>query len=116
LTPKNKGTEKGSPTKSQGKAEIIDKVSLKLNSLTKKEVEEAVTAVFTSVGEILEEHIGEDEYVLKVPSLGKFVVKHYAGKLRKNPFKGNELIQTNGKRKVKFNPLGRLREIETIKS
>jgi nucleoid DNA-binding protein len=101
--------------KSQGKSEILAKVGLKLNSLTKKEVEEAVNAVFSSVGEILEEHIGENEFVLKVPSLGKFVVKHYTGKLRKNPFKSNELTQTSDKRKVKFNPLGKLREIETIK-
>lgn len=52
-----------------------------------------------------------DGFILKRPSFGKFEVRHKQGKMRKIPLTGKTQM-TADKRKVKFIPLARLRELE----
>jgi nucleoid DNA-binding protein len=57
------------------------------------------------VGEITE-NINTDGFTLKLPSFGKFEVRHRQGKLRKIPLTGKPQM-TADKRKVKFFPLSK---------
>jgi nucleoid DNA-binding protein len=99
----------------EGPEQIVAAVQTALGLTEKKEAEKITKAVFDSVYQIVSSHIDQDGYTLRVPSLGKLIVKHNVGKLRKNPFRNGELTQTSTKRKVKFTTLGDLRKLEVVK-
>jgi nucleoid DNA-binding protein len=101
--------------KNAGREEIYEIVKTSLGLKTKKDAERTTLAVVDAVSSLLTTNIGTDGYSVKVPVLGRFTVKHVAGKLRKNPFKSGQLIQTSDKRKIKFASLGEFRELEKVK-
>jgi nucleoid DNA-binding protein len=55
-------------------------------------------------------NIDTDRFTLKLPRFGKFEVRHKQGKMRKIPLGKTQM--TADKRKVKFVPLARFRELE----
>lgn len=64
-----------------------------------------------SIVAVLTANIEKDNFTLKLPSFVKFEVRHKQGKMRKIPLTGKTQM-TADKRKVKFIPLARLRELE----
>ena len=94
-----------------GRALLLSRVQQTLNLPTKKDAEELVNKVITCIEETLAANLDSDGFSMKLKSFGKFSVKHKPGVLRKIPFTG-ETKQTEGKRKVKFVALGKLRQLE----
>ena len=62
---------------------------------------------------MIRENIDTNGFVLKLPSFGKFEVRHKTGKLRKIPLTG-KVQMTAEKRKVKFTGLSEFRELERM--
>jgi nucleoid DNA-binding protein len=76
-----------------------------------REANNVVNVVADSILAVLTANIDVDGFTLKLPSFGKFEVRHRQGKMRKVPLTG-KIQMTADKRKVKFIPLARLRELE----
>ena len=76
-----------------------------------REANNFVNVVTDSIVAVLTANIEVDGFTLKLPSFGKFEVRHKQGKMRKFPLTGKTQM-TLDKRKVKFMPLARLRELE----
>jgi nucleoid DNA-binding protein len=60
---------------------------------------------------VIRENIDVNGFTLKLPSFGKFKVRHTQGRVRKIPLTGKTQM-TDDKRKVKFIPLSNFRELE----
>jgi nucleoid DNA-binding protein len=67
--------------------------------------------VLDCIGAEIAENIDTYGFTLKLPSFGKFEVRHKQGKMRKIPLTSKTQI-TADKRKVKFIPLSSFRELE----
>jgi nucleoid DNA-binding protein len=70
-----------------------------------------VNTVTDSIVAVITENIDIDGFTLKLPSFGKFKVRHTRGRMRKIPLTGKTQM-TADKRKVKFIPLSNFRELE----
>ena len=73
-----------------------------------------VNVVTDSIVGVLATNIETNGFTVKLPCFGKFEVRHKEGKMRRIPLTGN-VQMTADKRKVKFIPLTRLRELECRK-
>lgn len=82
-----------------------------LNLSSDREANNLVNVVTDSIVAVLTANIEVDAFTLKLPCFGKFEVRHKQGKMRKIPLTGKTQM-TADKRKVKFMPLARLRELE----
>jgi nucleoid DNA-binding protein len=78
-----------------------------------REANNVVNVVTGSIVTVIRENIDTNGFTLKLPGFGKFAVRHKTGKMRKIPLTG-KVQMTADKRKVKFIPLTRLRELERI--
>ena len=96
-----------------GRDELAIRVQRALMLPTKKQAEQIVDVVVTSLEATLLNNLGADGFTLKLGSFGKFSVRHKAGILRKIPFTG-ETILTKDRRKIRFLSLGALRQHETV--
>jgi len=94
--------------------EVICKVKAALGLGTRKEVE-VVTGVVWPLEETLIENLGQDGFSIKLGSFGKFSIRHRLGTYRKIPITG-EWKTTDTKRKEKFVAIGRLRQLERVRS
>jgi nucleoid DNA-binding protein len=90
---------------------VIAEVQKALSLPTKKEAEKVLNTVVEAIENTLLANLQNDQFSLKLNSLGKFTVRHKPGILRKIPFTG-ETKMTSAKRKIKFVSLGPLREQE----
>lgn len=90
---------------------VIAKVQTALSLPTKKEAENVLNQVVSSIENTLLDNLTADQFSLKLNSFGKFTVRHRPGILRKIPFTGETKL-TSAKRKIKFVSLGSLREQE----
>ena len=61
--------------------------------------------------QVIRDNIDTDGFELKLPGFGKFVVRHKRGKRRLIRLTG-KIQLTADKRKVKFLPLAKFRELE----
>jgi nucleoid DNA-binding protein len=86
-------------------------VRKELNLSSDREADNIVNVVLHSIVSEIATNIEVDGFTLKLPSFGKFEVRHKQGKMRKIPLTGKTQM-TADKRKVKFIPLARLRELE----
>lgn len=96
-----------------GREELTALVQRNLNLQTKKEAENVISTVISSLEEVLLNNLANDKFTLKLDRFGKFTIKHKPGIYRKIPFTG-ETKMTNAKRKVKFVTLGSLRQREVV--
>ena len=97
----------------RGRDELTVRVQTALSLPTKKEAEHVVNTVIASLETTLLNHLGTDEFTLKLNTFGKFSVRHKPGILRRIPFTG-ETILTKDRRKVRFISLGALRQRERV--
>lgn len=97
----------------KGRDEVAVRVQIALSLPTKKEAEQVVNAVITSLETTLLNHLGTDGFTLKLKRFGKFAVRYRPGIRRKIGFTG-ETIQTKMKRKIRFISLGALRQQEQV--
>ena len=94
-----------------GREELTQRVQEALKLTTKKEAENVIDTVISSLEATLLNNLGTDKFSLKLNSFGKFTVRHKPGIYRRIPFTG-ETKMTSAKRKVKFVTLGGLRQNE----
>jgi nucleoid DNA-binding protein len=94
-----------------GRQSVATLVRKALNLSSDREANNVVNVVTDSIVAVLTASIEVDGFTLKLPSFGKFEVRHKQGKMRKIPLTGKTQM-TADKRKVKFIPLARLRELE----
>lgn len=95
-----------------GRDTIAARVRAALNLSSDREANNIVVAVLDAIMGEITENIDTNGFTLKLPSFGKFEVRHKQGKMRKIPLTGKTQM-TVDKRKVKFIPLARLRELES---
>ena len=94
-----------------GRETIAARVRAALSLCSDREANNVVNTVTDSIVAEIAENIEVNGFTLKLPSFGKFEVRHKQGKMRKIPLTGKTQM-TADKRKVKFFPLARLRELE----
>jgi nucleoid DNA-binding protein len=95
----------------EGREELVMRVQAALNLASKKEASDLANVVISCLEDTLVEHLAEDGYYLKLNGLGKFIVHHRPAIRRKIGFSG-EIRDVPVKRKVKFEGLGKLRQLE----
>jgi len=100
-----------SPIPAVGRDAVAVLVRKALNLSCDREANNVVDVVTDSILAALTANIEVDGFTLKLPCFGKFKVRHKQGKMRKIPLTG-KIQMTADKRKVKFIPLARLRELE----
>jgi nucleoid DNA-binding protein len=83
---------------------VASRVRLELNLSSDREADNVVRTVLDGIVAEIKEHIEIDGFTLKLPSFGKFTVRHKQGKMRKIPLTGKTQM-TADNRKVKFTPL-----------
>jgi nucleoid DNA-binding protein len=88
-----------------GRETVAARVRLGLNLRSDRE------AVIDGIVAALRANIEIDGFTLKLPSFGKFEVRHKQGKMRKIPLTGKTQM-TADKLKVKFVPLSNFRDLE----
>ena len=86
-------------------------VRAKLGLPSDRQADGVVKTVIDSIVEVIRQNINTDGFELKLPSFGKFVVRHKQGTRRRIPLTGR-IQQTADKRKVKFLPLSEFRAME----
>jgi nucleoid DNA-binding protein len=86
------------------------RVRAALNLSSDREANDIVAAVLDAIAGEITEDIDTNGFTLKLPRFGKFEVRHKQGKMRKIPLTGKTQM-TADKRKVKFIPLARFREL-----
>jgi nucleoid DNA-binding protein len=96
-----------------GRDVVATLVRQALNLSSDREADNVVNVVTGSIVTVIRENIDTNGFVLKLPSFGKFEVRHKTGKLRKIPLTG-KVQMTADKRKVKFTGLSEFRELERI--
>ena len=94
-----------------GRDVIVARVRLKLNLSSGRHADAIVRSVIDSIADVIRENIDTEGFELKLPSFGKFVVRHKLGRLRRIPLTGRMQLTSN-KRKVKFIPLSQFRDLE----
>jgi nucleoid DNA-binding protein len=94
-----------------GRETVTVRVRQALNLSSDRESDNVVNIVTDSIVAVITENIDVDGFTLKLPSFGKFKVRHTKGKMRKIPLTGKTQM-TADKRKVKFTPLSDFRELE----
>jgi nucleoid DNA-binding protein len=94
-----------------GRETITSRVRIALNLSSDREADNIVNVVTDSIVAVITENIDIDGFTLKLPSFGKFKVRHTQGRVRKIPLTGKTQM-TADKRKVKFIPLSNFRELE----
>jgi nucleoid DNA-binding protein len=94
-----------------GRDTIGARVRLALNLSSDREADNVVKVVNDSIVGVITANSEFDGFTLKLPSFGKFKVRHTQGKMRKIPLTGKTQM-TADKRKVKFIPLSDFRELE----
>jgi len=94
-----------------GRETIASRVRAALGLSSDREANNVVNTVLDAIVGEITENINTDRFTLKLPSFGKFEVRHKQGKMRKIPLTGKTQM-TADKRKVKFIPLSELRELE----
>jgi nucleoid DNA-binding protein len=94
-----------------GRGTVAALVREKLYMTSDRQADHLVNTVTDSIVQVIRDNIDTDGFELKLPSFGKFVVRHKRGKRR--PIRLTRKIQlTADKRKVKFLPLAKFRELE----
>jgi nucleoid DNA-binding protein len=94
-----------------GRETVTARVQKVLNLSSDRQADNIVKVVLDSIVAELTENLDTDGFTLKLPSFGKFEVRHKQGKMRKIPLTGKTQM-TADKRKVKFIPLSNFRELE----
>jgi len=94
-----------------GRETVTTLVRLALNLSSDREADNVVNVVTDSIVAVITDNIDMDGFTLKLPSFGKFKVRHTQGKMRKIPLTGKTQM-TADKRKVKFIPLSDFCELE----
>ena len=94
-----------------GRETIAARVRAALSLCSDRDANNVVNTVLDASMAEITVNIDTDGFTLKLPSFGKFEVRHKQGKMRKIPLTGKTQM-TADKRKVKFFPLARLRELE----
>ena len=94
-----------------GRDVVATLVRKELGLSSDREADNIVNVVTDSILAVLTANIEVDGFTLKLPSFGKFEVRHKQGKMRKIPLTG-KVQMTSDKRKEKFVPLARLKELE----
>jgi nucleoid DNA-binding protein len=94
-----------------GRETVTVLVRQALNLSSDREADNVVNVVTDSIVAVITDNIDIDGFTLKLPSFGKFKVRHTKGKMRKIPLTGT-IQMTADKRKVKFVPLSDFRELE----
>lgn len=96
-----------------GRDVVATLVRQTLNLNSDREADHVVCVVTDSIVTVIKENIDTNGFTLKLPSFGKFEVRHKTGKLRKIPLTG-KVQMTADKRKVKFSVLSEFRQLERI--
>jgi len=94
-----------------GRGTVAALVRTKLHLPSDRQADHLVNTVTDSIVQVMRDNIDTDGFELKLPSFGKFVVRHKRGKRRLIRLTGKILL-TADKRKVKFLPLSKFRELE----
>jgi nucleoid DNA-binding protein len=94
-----------------GRDTVAALVRQTLNLSSDREANFVVNTVTDSIVTVIRENIDVNGFTLKLPSFGKFKVRHTKGRMRKIPLTGKTQM-TADKRKVKFIPLSDFRELE----
>ena len=94
-----------------GRKTVTALVRTKLNLPSDRQADHLVNTVTDSIVQVMRDNIDTDGFELKLPSFGKFVVRHKRGKRRLIRLTG-KIQLTADKRKVKFLPLAKFRELE----
>ncbi len=81
-----------------GRETVTARVRQALNLNSDREADNVVNIVMDSIVAVITENIDEDGFTLKLPSFGKFKVRHTKGKIRKIPLTGKTQM-TADKRK-----------------
>ena len=76
-----------------------------------RQADHLFNTVTDSIVQVIRDNIDTDGFELKLPGFGKFVVRHKRGKRRLIRLTG-KIQLTADKRKVKFLPLAKFRELE----
>ena len=95
-----------------GRGTVAALVREKLNMTSDRQADHLVKTVTDSIVQVMRDNIDTDGFELKLPSFGKFVVRHKRGKRRLIRLTG-KIQLTADKRKVKFLPPAKFRELET---
>ena len=94
-----------------GRGTIAALVREKLYMTSDRQADHLVNTVIDSIVQVMRDNIDTNGFELKLPSFGKFVVRHKRGKRRLIRLTGKIQLTAN-KRKVKFLPLAKFRELE----
>ena len=94
-----------------GMEELALRVQAALSLATKKEAAGLVNIFVSCLEDTLVHHLAEDRYCFKLNGFGKFNIRHSPLRRRKIGFSG-ETREIPPKRKVRFIPLGKLRQLE----
>ncbi len=94
-----------------GRGTVAALVRNKLNMTSDRQADHLVNTVTDSIVQVMRDNIDTDGFELRLPSFGKFVVRHKQGKRRLIRLTG-KIQLTADKRKVKFLPLAKFRELE----
>jgi nucleoid DNA-binding protein len=94
-----------------GRKAVAALVRTKLNLPSDRQADHLVNTVTDSIVQVIRENIDTNGFELKLPSFGKFVVRHKRGRRRLIRLTG-KIQLTADKRKVKFLPLSKFREME----
>jgi nucleoid DNA-binding protein len=97
-----------------GMEELALRVQAATRLATKKEAELLVNIFVSCLEDTLVHHLAEDGYCFKLNGFGKFNIRHSPLRRRKIGFSG-ETREIPPKRKVRFIPLGKLRQLERVK-
>jgi nucleoid DNA-binding protein len=94
-----------------GRGTVAALVREKLNMTSDRQADHLVNTVTDSIVQVMRDNIDTDGFELRLPSFGKFVVRHKRGKRRLIRLTG-KIQLTADKRRVKFLPLAKFRELE----
>jgi nucleoid DNA-binding protein len=94
-----------------GRGTVAALVREKLYMTSDRQADHLVNTVTDSIVQVIRENIDTNGFELKLPSFGKFVVRHKRGKRRLIRLTG-KIQLTADKRKVKFLPLAKFRALE----
>ena len=97
----------------RGRDEVAARIQQALDLATKEEAQHILNAVIDCIEATLLNNLGADGFTIKLNSLGKLLVRHKPGILRKIPFTG-EVKMIEPKRKIRFVSLGPLRQCERV--
>jgi nucleoid DNA-binding protein len=95
-----------------GRKTVTALVRTKLNLPSDRQADRLVNTVTDSIVQVIRENIETNGFELRLPSFGKFVVRHKQGKRRLIRLTG-KIQLTADKRKVKFLPLAKFRALES---